>query len=75
MNPASSEQPKPTGTGPDIVEMVKQDLEDRAIMGERKYGQRLKAFNGRDSLMDAYQEVLDLSVYLRQVIEENNARA
>jgi hypothetical protein len=28
--------------------------------------------NGRDSLMDAYQEALDLVMYLRQAIEERN---
>lgn len=46
----------------------------RAREGERKYGTRLKAHNGRDGLIDAYQEVLDLACYLRQVIEERNTR-
>jgi hypothetical protein len=30
----------------------------------------LRAHNGRDALVDAYQEALDLCVYLRQVIQE-----
>lgn len=29
-------------------------------------------FNGRDALLDAYQEALDLVVYLRQVIYERD---
>jgi hypothetical protein len=32
--------------------------------GLRKYGTRLQPFNGRDSLADALDEVLDLCVYL-----------
>lgn len=33
----------------------------------------LQAHNGRDPLVDAYQEALDLVVYLRQAIEERRA--
>lgn len=35
-------------------------------MGEQKYGTRLQTFNGRNALIDAYQEALDLVMYLRQ---------
>jgi len=31
----------------------------------------LQAFNGRDSLMDAYQETLDQLVYLKQAVIEH----
>lgn len=65
-------QDKPHGTGKDIAELVKQDIESRAQLGESRYGERLKANNGRDALLDAYQEVLDLAFYLRQEIEERN---
>lgn len=68
--PAEVVQPMPEGRGPDIVELVKNDLELRAVIGKRKYGERLKPNNGRDALVDAYQESLDLCVYLRQVIVE-----
>lgn len=30
------------------------------------------AHNGRDALVDAYQEALDLTMYLRQAIEERS---
>lgn len=43
--------------------------------GRRKYGTPLQPFNGRDPLVDAYQEVLDLAVYLRQAIWEREVRA
>jgi len=69
-SPAGVVQPMPEGSGPDIIELVKNDLELRAVIGKRKYGERLKPHNGRDALVDAYQESLDLSMYLRQAIVE-----
>ncbi len=66
--------PKPNGTGQDIFSLVTEDLEERAKKGEKEYGERLRAFNGRDALIDAYQEVLDLAVYLRQLIVEKQEK-
>lgn len=51
--------------------MVIEDMKRRDEFGERKYHTKLKPFNGRDALVDAYQEALDLVVYLRQQIEED----
>lgn len=56
-----------------IWDLVKKDIEDRNQSGIKKYGTALQAFNGRNSLIDAYQEALDLVVYLRQAIEEKKA--
>lgn len=42
-------------------------LAGRKRLGVERYGQPLQAFNGRDALRDAYEEALDLLVYLRQV--------
>ncbi len=56
---------------PAVWELVIEDMKARDVMGRTKYGTPLQPFNGRDSLVDAYQEVLDLAVYLRQKIEEN----
>ena len=64
------EQPKPKGKGRDIAALVQKDIESRAQLGNRKYGERLLPNNGRDVFMDAYQEALDLCMYLRQLIEE-----
>ena len=50
------------------------DMRARHEMGARKYETALRPFNGRDPLIDAYQEALDLCVYLRQAIEERNAK-
>jgi hypothetical protein len=50
--------------------LVIDDMLDRDRSGRAKYGTPLQARNGRNSLMDAYQESLDQAVYLRQAIEE-----
>lgn len=47
------------------------DIEARKEIGLQRYGTLLQAFNGRDALLDAYQEALDLCQYLRQVNEED----
>lgn len=53
-----------------IVDLVLADLNQRSKVGLRKYGTLLQAGNGRDALWDAYEEALDLAMYLRQAIAE-----
>lgn len=68
---ATLKQASPKGSGVPIINLVMLDLEARAVIGEETYGERLKAHNGRNALIDAYQEALDLTMYLRQAIQEN----
>ncbi len=56
-------------------ELVIQDMRSRDDFGRKKYGTPLQPLNGRDSMKDAYEEVLDLAVYLRNAIEERNIKA
>jgi hypothetical protein len=59
----------------DIKELVVKDLEQRSLKGSLEYGGPLRAHNGRDALWDAYEEALDLAMYLRQAIwERDNPR-
>ena len=58
--------------GLELARALHEDLDARAAMGEAKYGERLQAHNGRDALLDAYQELLDAWVYLRQRLEEQH---
>lgn len=69
---ATMTQPQSNGddSEPDVCTLVKADLEARIAKGVETYGQRLRTNNGRDPLVDAYQECLDMSLYLRQAIEE-----
>lgn len=55
------------GTRPDGPEArVLEDMKERDRVGREKYGTPLQPHNGRNALVDAYQEALDLVVYLRQ---------
>jgi hypothetical protein len=49
------------------------DVDARKALGVERYGTALQPFNGRDALLDAYQEALDLAVYLRQAVCEGQA--
>lgn len=64
--------PVPNESRP-IWELVVEDMQERDQVGRQRYGTPLQAGNGRDALVDAYQEALDLVVYLRQAIEERGA--
>jgi hypothetical protein len=63
--------PVPNARRP-VWELVIEDMRERDRVGRREYGTPLQPFNGRDALVDAYQEALDLAVYLRQAIEERS---
>lgn len=61
----------PDGIAMTIVDRVITDMRERDAVGRQRYGVPLTADNGRDQLVDAYQEGLDQSVYMRAFIEEN----
>lgn len=65
-------QPMPT-PGKDVVLFhVLDDLMKRAEKGQQTYGTLLQTDNGRDALQDAYEEILDAAMYLKQAIMERN---
>lgn len=75
--PATARQDKPVrmkGGMPDVPTLVAFDLHVRAEAGKEKYGERLTPFNGRDALVDAYQEALDIVQYLRQALYERDGK-
>jgi hypothetical protein len=53
-----------------IMPLVMADIQARVAKGTAEYGEPLTSHNGRDALVDAYEEALDLAMYLRQAIEE-----
>ena len=59
---------------PHIWDLVISDMKERDLIGAAKYRTNLQPFNGRDALVDAYQESLDLAVYLRQAIYERDLK-
>lgn len=71
MSKASEHQIDPVvNMHPCIQDIVIQDIAERKDVGVERYGTVLQPFNGRSALWDAYHEVLDLAVYLRQRIYE-----
>jgi hypothetical protein len=73
-NKASTQQPLPAPGKVDIWPLVVADIEARVEAGKQKYGTVLQSHNGRDPLWDAYQEAIDLAMYLRQAIAEKEGR-
>jgi hypothetical protein len=55
---------------PGCKELI-EDMVERKDFGLRKYGTILHSDNGRDHTKDAYDEVLDLLVYLRTMMAED----
>lgn len=53
-----------------IQELVRRDLIHREQVGIATYGTPLFPYNGRNALLDAYEECLDMAVYLRQALTE-----
>ena len=55
-----------------IWDHVVDDMKARDQFGFRKYGRHLELNDGRDTLRDAYEEALDLAVYLKKAIMERD---
>jgi len=69
---AATREPMPTPGKIDVLPEIIKDLENRSAVGTKKYGTILQTHNGRNSLMDAYQEALDLCMYLKQALLEQD---
>jgi len=74
MTKASEYQPDPISGKTRVVDVVVSDIKERAEAGNKKYGTYLETNNGRDALWDAYQEALDLAMYLRQALLEREGK-
>lgn len=67
------DQPLPSEGQQNVSEAVKADLDERIRLGIQRYGKPLQTFNGRDALLDLYQELLDAVHYVKQAIMERDA--
>jgi hypothetical protein len=73
MKTREGDQPLPIkNDSPFIQDEVIKDIEQRKQIGIERYGTPLQPFNGRDALQDAYEEAIDLCMYLKQLILERN---
>lgn len=53
-------------------DLVIEDMKKRDEMGRKEYGVPLTPNNGRDSLQDVYEELLDAAVYMKNLIIERD---
>lgn len=59
---------------PDVQSALIADIEVRRAIGIERYGTALQTFNHRDALLDAYEESVDKTMYLKQIILEEDER-
>jgi hypothetical protein len=64
-DPARDQAAPIPGKG-DVQRILIAAMEERRDYGVKKYGQPVMSFNGRSALQDAWEEALDLLVYLTQ---------
>jgi hypothetical protein len=72
---AGDTQPMPVRSDrPDIQSMVIADIERRRQVGIERYGTALQPHNGRNALLDLYEELIDAAMYVKQrLVEEGTA--
>lgn len=67
-------QPDPKPGKQVVGDQVIKDMHKRMILGRERYGTFLETHNGRDSLQDLYEELIDATMYIKQrIIEEQDA--
>jgi hypothetical protein len=54
-----------------VKDLILADMLDRNAEGIAKYGIPLMTHNGRDAMIDLYQELLDAAVYCKQILLES----
>lgn len=67
-----SPQSLPNKGDESVTDLVIRDLLTRREAGTKKYGTELQTFNGRDAMVDLYQELLDAVMYTRQALAEGD---
>ena len=68
----NTKEPKPKKGKVNVTDAVIADIGERSKIGTEKYGTPLMTHNGRKPLVDAYQEILDMAVYIKQELLERD---
>ena len=53
-----------------VTQQVIKDFRARTALGLKKYGRKLTTWDGRSSIIDRYEEILDEAQYTRKMITE-----
>lgn len=59
----------------DVFAALHRDIEERERKGRETYGGAMRTFDGRDTLQDVYEEVLDAAAYLKKRLMEEAVMA
>lgn len=71
MSQATTPEPAPQPNDwPTVHDIAASALLQRKAWGVQKYGTPLQPFNGRNALVDAFQEMLDGAAYVQQALIE-----
>lgn len=57
---------------PDTIDRVLADIQARKQLGYDRYGVALNHLSDKDFLQEAYEEAMDLCVYLRAELDRRN---
>ena len=68
----NAKEPPPKKGKVNVTDAVIADIAERSKIGTEKYGTPLMTHNGRKPLVDAYQEILDMAVYIKQELLERS---
>ncbi len=69
-------QPDPiVNDHPLVKDALIADVEELCARRRVKYGTHLQPHNGRDALRDAYEELIDGALYLKQLLLERDGPA
>ena len=64
------DQPLPVGGRECVQDRLIEEIQRRRDLGVQRYGQPLMTHSGRDALRDAWEEAIDLTAYLTQMMME-----
>lgn len=70
MSTIQDQPPPQSSEHPCIQDLTIADLQQRKAIGIQRYGTALHGFNGRNAMVDLYQELIDAVQYCRQEIYE-----
>lgn len=69
-----TDQPAPQPGGYPVQAVLIEALKQRMAFGFKKYGRPLETHNGRDPLLDMWEEMLDMVSYFTQFVLEQGVR-
>lgn len=74
MSDTRDDVPRYDGLTDPIVAAVQSDMAWRSVLGIKKYGTTLDTLEEIEALQHAYEEAMDMALYLRAAIERRRGK-